>query len=226
VVLEAGDADSASDGAAMSQLCRTYWYPLYAYLRRRGHSEHDAQDLTQGFLAQLLARGAIQKVDREKGRFRSFLLTSLNYFVSDERDRAAASKRGGGQKLVSLDAEEAENRYRLEPPDDRSPEKIFEYRWAIALLDEVLLRLEKEFAENGKTDLFEGLKPFLIDGTEGKTYAEVASEVGMTEEAVKKAVQRMRRRYRELFRETIAQTVATADEVEDELRHLCTVLGS
>ena len=226
VVVEAGRIDSPKASEALAQLCHTYWYPLYASLRRRGHGDHDAQDLTQGFFAQLLERGSIQKADQGKGRFRSFLLASLNYFVADERDRAAAGKRGGGRELFSLDAEDAENRYRLEPVDGRNPEKIFEQRWAMTLLDQVLARLAQEFTDAGKRELFERLQPILIEGTEGKTYAEIGREAGVTEEAVKKAVQRMRQRYHQLFREEIAHTIATPEEVEDELRHLCGVLSS
>jgi RNA polymerase sigma-70 factor (ECF subfamily) len=226
VVLATRETDAPRATVALDRLCTVYWYPLYAYLRRRGYPDHDAQDLTQGFLAQLLERGSIQRADREKGRFRSFLLASLNYFVADERDHAAAGKRGGGRELFSLDAEDAENRYRLEPVDERNPEKIFEQRWAMTLLDQVLARLAQEFTESGKRDLFERLRPLLIEGTEVKAYAEIGREAGMTEEAVKKAAQRMRQRYHQLFREEIAHTVATPEEVEDELRHLCTILRS
>src|SRR5881628_1700770 len=141
VVLAAKEGDSSSVQDALEKLCRTYWYPIYAYLRRRGCGEHDAQDLTQGFFAQLLERRSIQGVEREKGKFRSFLLASLNYYVADERDRANAQKRGGGRQILSFDAQEAEQRYRLEPMDERSPDKLFEHRWAMTLLDQVLARL-------------------------------------------------------------------------------------
>jgi RNA polymerase sigma factor (sigma-70 family) len=225
VVLSAADSRSANAQEALEKLCRTYWYPIYAYLRRRGCGEHDAQDLTQGFFAQLLERRSIQSVEREKGKFRSFLLASLNYYVADERDRANAQKRGGGREVLSLDAQEAEQRYRLEPVNERSPEKIFEQRWAMTLLDQVLARLGQEFTDAGKRELFERLQGFLVAGTGEGTYAEVAQEVGMTEEAVKKAVQRMRRRYHQLFREEVAHTVAGPNEVEEELRNLCAILG-
>jgi RNA polymerase sigma-70 factor (ECF subfamily) len=225
VVVAAKGTDSPSAQAALEKLCRTYWYPLYAYLRRRGCSEHDAQDLTQGFFAQLLQRQSIQSVEREKGKFRSFLLASLSYFLADERDRATAQKRGGGREVFSLDAHEAEQRYRLEPADERSPEKMFEHRWAMTLLDQVLARLGKEFTEAGKRELFERLRTFLVEGTGEETYSKVAREVGLTEEAVKKAVQRMRGRYHQLFRDEIAQTVASPAEVDEELRHLCQVLS-
>ncbi len=225
-MIAAGQSDTPQAVEALEKLCRTYWYPIYAYLRRRGCGEQDAQDLTQGFFAQLLERRSIQGVERAKGKFRSFLLASLNYFMADERDRANAQKRGGGRQVLSLDAQEAEQRYRLEPADEHSPEKIFEHRWAMTLLDQVLARLGQEFTEAGKLYLFERLQGFLVEGTGGKTFAEVARNVGMTEEALKKAVQRMRRRYHQLFREEIAQTVASPAEVDEELRHLCAVLSS
>ena len=225
VVLSAADSRSATAQEALEKLCRTYWYPIYAYLRRRGCGEHDAQDLTQGFFAQLLERRSIQSVEREKGKFRSFLLASLNYYVADERDRANAQKRGGGREVLSLDVQEAEQRYRLEPVDERSPDRLFERRWAMALLDQVLARLGQEFADAGKRELFERLQAFLVEGTGERTYAEVAREMGMTEEAVKKAAQRIRQRYHQLFREEIAQTVASPAGVDEELRHLCQVLN-
>src|SRR5262245_1422574 len=204
VVLAARNPDSPQAVEALEKLCRTYWYPIYAYLRRRGCDEEDAQDLTQGFFAQLLERRAFQGVERAKGKFRSFLLASLNYFVADERDRAKAQKRGGNRRIISFDAHEAEERYRLEPADNRSPDKLFERRWAMALLDQVLVRLGQEFADAGKRELFARLQGFLVEGAGDKTFAQVAQEMGMTEEAVKKAAQRMRRRYHQLFREEIA----------------------
>ena len=227
VVLAAGQDRSDIANAALEQLCRTYWYPLYAYLRGKGYSKHDAQDLTQGFIFQLLERRSIKKADPQKGKFRSFLLASLNYFLADERDRAQAQKRGGGRELLSLDLNEAEGRYALDARADGStPEKLFERRWALTLLDCVLARLTREFAEAGKGDLFEQLQSFLVEGSRGKSYREIALETGLSEEAIKKSAQRMRQRYYELFREEIAQTVATPGEVEEELRHLCEVLSS
>jgi RNA polymerase sigma-70 factor (ECF subfamily) len=226
VVLAAREPSTQNGAAALEKLCRTYWYPLYGYVRRRGFSEHDAQDLTQGFFAQLLDRESIQRVTKDKGRFRSFLLASINYFIADERDAAKAQKRGGGRQVLSFDAQEAETRYRMEPVDGRTPETIFEHRWAMTLLDQVLARLREEFAQTGKSHLFKGVQPFLVEGVKGTTYAEAAREIGMSEEAFKKAVQRMRRRYHQLFREEIAHTVAGPDDVEDELRNLCAVLGA
>jgi RNA polymerase sigma-70 factor (ECF subfamily) len=226
VVLAANGSDTAHANEALERLCQTYWPPLYAYLRRRGLGQHDAEDLTQGFFVHLLERNALRKVDRNLGRFRSFLLASLNYFLADEQARARALKRGGGQQILSLDAQAAEDGYRLEPADQRSPETIFEHRWAMTLLDQVLGRLSKEFADAGKAALFERLQPFLVKGGQGITYAQIASDVSLSEEAFKKAVQRMRQRYHQLFRDEIAQTVSTPAEVEEELQHLCEVISA
>ncbi|MFO1500217.1 MAG: ECF-type sigma factor [Verrucomicrobiota bacterium] len=226
VVLAAGQSRSERAATALEELCRTYWYPLYAYLRRKGYSEHDAQDLTQGFIFQLLERRALENLEPQKGKFRSFLLASLNYFLADERDRTQAQKRGGGRELISLDLNEGEGRYWREATGhDCSPERLYERGWAITLLDCVLARLAREFADAGRGELFVELQPFLVEGSSGKSYREIAAETGVSEEAVKKAVQRMRRRYYELFRQEIAQTVATPGEVEEELRHLCDVLS-
>ena len=224
-MLAAGDAQSPQATAALELLCGTYWYPLYAYLRRRGYGHEDAQDLTQGYLLQLLERQSFARLDRSKGRFRSFLLAGMNYFLADQHDRASAQKRGGGHPILSLDAQAADRRYRLEAVDDRSPDKLFERSWALALLDCVLARLEQEFREAGKAELFERLRVFLVADRGQETYADVAEGAGMTGEAVRKAVHRMRQRYYELFRETIAQTVADPAEVEEEMHYLCRVIA-
>jgi len=226
VVLAAGQDGSEAAVTALEQLCRTYWHPLYAYLRRRGYNEPDAQDLTQGFLAQLLERRAIEGLAPARGKFRSFLLASLNYFVADERDRANAQKRGRGQEILSLDFEQAEGSYRLEAADERDPATLYERLWATTLLDQVLAKLARDFKEAGKGDLFVHLEPFLVEGSRAESYREVASKAGLSEEVIKKSVQRMRRRYYELFRQEIAQTVANPNDIEEELRHLCAVLGS
>jgi RNA polymerase sigma-70 factor (ECF subfamily) len=225
VVLTAGQSTDSQASEALEQLCRTYWYPLYAYIRRRGHGHEDAQDLTQAFLLQLLERKSFARVDRERGRFRSFLLGGLNYFLADEHARASAQKRGGGQPVVSFDALAAEQRYGLEPMDQLSPDKLFERQWALALLDRVLARLEQEFQEAGKADQFQRLRGFLVADVGQETYAEAAAGLGMTGEAVKKAVQRMRHRYYALFREEIGHTLADPAEVEEELRYLCAVMA-
>ena len=227
VVLATANQDSPQGAAALEKLCRTYWYPLYCYVRRHGYGHEDAQDLTQGFLLQLLERHSLARVDASKGRFRSFLLAGLNYFLSDARDRAAAQKRGGGQPTLSfMDTRDADERYRLEPVDERSPDKLFERRWALTLLDQVLARLEQEFREAGKLELFQRLRVFLVAGEGEESYAGVGGELGMSGEAVKKAVHRMRHRYYELFREEIAHTVADPTEVEEEMSYLCTVMAA
>ena len=225
VVLAAGDTASPDSKEALEKLCRTYWYPLYAYVRRRGRTPEDAQDLTQGFLSQLLERQSLARADPGKGRFRSFLLAALNYYLADERDRARAQKRGGGSLNLSFDAQTAEQRYHLEPADHLSPDRVFERQWALVLLDEVLVRLEREFRAADKAALFQRLRGFLVAGTAEENYADAAADLGMTGEAVKKAVHRLRRRYSELFREEIARTVGTPTEVEDEMRHLCALMA-
>jgi RNA polymerase sigma-70 factor (ECF subfamily) len=208
---------------ALAELCRVYWYPLYAYLRRRGHDPHDAEDLTQGFFAHLLARQFLAEVDREKGKFRSFLLVSLKNFLADERDRAQAQKRGGGRSTIPLDGLAAESRYCLEPAHDLTPEKMFEKQWALSLLEQVLSRLHDEMTADGKAALFDALQSVLTGG-KASTYAIIAEKLKMTEGAVKTAAHRLRRRYRELLREEIAQTVAGPEEIEEEIRYLLSCL--
>jgi RNA polymerase sigma-70 factor (ECF subfamily) len=225
VVLAAGQAGSPRSAEALENLCRTYWYPLYVYIRRRGYGAEDAQDLTQGFLSQLLERQSFARADPGKGRFRSFLLAALNYYLADERDRSRAQKRGGGRPTLSFDAQTAEQRYHLELADCLSPDKAFERQWALALLDQVLVRLEQEFRAADKAALFQRLRGFLVAGTAEENYADAAAELAMTGEAVKKAVHRLRRRYSELFREEIAHTVGAPTEVEEEMRHLCALMA-
>ncbi|MGA2034169.1 MAG: sigma factor [Thermoguttaceae bacterium] len=223
VLAAAGGTESSRAAEAMTELCRTYWYPLYAFLRRRGHESHEAEDLTQEFFARLLGPGFLANVDRRKGKFRSFLLASLKHFLSDQRDRANARKRGGGRPLISLDCPAAETRYRLEPAQDITPEKMFEKQWALSLLERVLSRLQAELAAEGKASLFQALKDTLTGGRSGR-YAVIGAELSMSEGAVKTAAHRLRRRYRALFREEIAQTVAGPDEIEDEIRCLLSCL--
>lgn len=225
VVLAAGQEHTLRAGEALEKLCRAYWYPLYVYVRRRGYGVEDAEDLTQGFLAQLLQRKSFARVDPGRGRFRSFLLSALNYYLADERDRARAQKRGGGQPPLSFDAQMAEQRYRSEPADCLSPDRTFERKWAQVLLDQVLARLEQEFHAAHKATLFQRLRVFLVAGSAEQHYADAAAELGMSADAVKKAVHRLRHRYAELFREEIAHTVRTSADVEDELRHLCALMA-
>jgi RNA polymerase sigma-70 factor (ECF subfamily) len=209
---------------AMEELCRTYWYPLYAYVRRRGHDSHEAEDLTQEFFARLLAKEYLAGVDRRKGKFRAFLLAAMKHFLANEWDRLRAQKRGGGRRIVSLDASSAESRYHLEPAHHLTPEKLFERQWALSVLDRVLARLEAESSAEGKQTAFAGLKRFLTAGRKSARYAEVAAELGMSEGAVKVAVHRMRRRYRELLWEEISQTVAGPEEIDDEIHYLLSCL--
>ena len=224
VVLAAGQSADAQASEALEQLCRTYWYPLYAYLRREGHNPTDAQDLTQEFFAGLLARNSLAQVGPEKGKFRSFLLVALRHFLSDQRDRARAMKRGGGAEVLSLDAQAAEERYRLEPVERLDAEKIYERRWAMTLLEQALKRLRDESAAAGKTELFEHLRSFVAGDSE-VTCGEAATELGLSESAVKSAVHRLRERYRAFVREEIAHTVADPAEIEAEIRYLITVMS-
>jgi len=209
--------------AAMAELCAIYWYPLYAFIRRRGLEAHEAEDLTQEFFARLLAKHSLVDVAPEKGKFRSFLLASVKHFLANEYDRAAAQKRGGGQKVIALDALRADSRWRLEPADELTPEKLFERRWALAVLDQVLTRLEAELAAAGKACQFEALKGFLTGAGQG-THAQLGDQLGMSPGAVKVTVHRLRRRYRQLLREEIAHTVADPREIDDEIRYLLSCL--
>jgi RNA polymerase sigma-70 factor (ECF subfamily) len=225
LVISAGQGGTPESRQALAALCEKYWYPLYVFIRRRGYEIEDAQDLTQGYFAQLLDKGYLKEVRRERGKFRSFLLASLKHYMANERDRAQAQKRGGGQVTLSLDFETAEGRYGLEAVDDQTPEKTYERRWVLALLDQALERLRTELAEQGKADLFERLKPYLTSAEPRTPYRQLADETGTTEGALKVAVHRLRRRYGDLLREEIAETVANRDEVEDEIQYLFAVFG-
>lgn len=224
VVLTAGRRDTTRAQAALEQLCRSYWHPIYHYIRRRGYGAEDAEDLTQGFLAGLIERDAIARADPERGRFRSFLLGSLKNFLADAWDKAHAEKRGG---LPSLPLDFRAEETRLgEPPDEAlTPDQAYERRWAITLLEQVYGRLAAEFEREGRHAQFNALRVALAGRRGDVPYAEISRQTGMTEGAVKVAVHRLRQRYRTLLRETIAQTVATPEEVEDELRYLLRVLG-
>jgi RNA polymerase sigma factor (sigma-70 family) len=225
VVLKAGQSDTTRARAALENLCESYWYPLYAYVRRRGYSPEDAQDLTQEFFARLLERNWVGRADRQKGRFRSFLLSAMNHFLADEWDKARAQKRGGGVMPVPLQFDAAETRYGHEPADSTTPEQNFERRWALTLLDKVLRRLRAEYEQEGRAELFTALHPCLVGERAGQRYADLAIRLGVTEGVVKSAVHRLRLRYRQLLREEIAQTVAEPGEVDEELKHLFAVLA-
>src|SRR5450432_2493093 len=222
LVVAAGDRERKEAGSALVSLCEHYWYPLYAYLRRRGYPADRAQDLTQEFFIRVLEGRYLDRADPEKGRFRSFLLTSLKFFVADEEDRHRAQKRGGGV-LVPLEFSSGEEHYQREPAHDETPERIFERRWALAVLDRVLERLREEFVHHGRPEHFERLKVFLL-GHSDAPYATLAREMNTSEGALKVAIHRLRKRYRELFRQEIADTVADPGEVESELRFLAAAL--
>jgi len=226
VVLSAREKQSPASGAALETLCRTYWYPLYAYVRRQGHSPHDAQDLTQEFFARLLQKDYLQAAGRDKGRFRTFLIVALKRFLANEWDRARAQKRGGGQVLLSLDTETAEARYQTEPAADLSADRIFERRWALTLLDRAMTRLRDEFGAAGKAQDFEKLKPCLTADRGEIAYTEIARALGVNEPAARVAVHRLRKRFREVFREEIAHTVANPADIDDEVRYLVSVLAT
>jgi RNA polymerase sigma factor (sigma-70 family) len=226
VVLAAGSDSETRATAALEQLCRTYWYPLYAYARGRGLDSHEAQDIIQGFFAQLLRRGSIRERSPEQGRFRSFLLAALKYFMADCHDRATAAKRGGLQPAIALDAIEAEERYRYEPVDRLTPERIFERRWALTTIETVLCQLQKECTEAGREELFKNLRPHIFDGEADEGYAELAARLGLSAGALRVATHRLRQRCREIFREEVAQTLENPAEVEQELQYLRSVLAS
>lgn len=225
LVLTARDPKSAQAAEALENLCRTYWYPLYAFVRRQGCSPHDAQDLVQGFFGHLLSHDFLRGLSRDKGRFRAFLLVAMKNFLKDQRDKARAQKRGGGRPVISLDEMQAEERYRHEPADDLNSENIFERRWALMVLELALNRLRAEFDAAGKLALFEILRKFHGDETDAPSYAEAAAQLGMPENTLKSHVLRFRRRYRELLCEEVAHTVATPGEVAEELRHLKVILA-
>jgi RNA polymerase sigma factor (sigma-70 family) len=223
VVLEA-QSESPAAQEALEKLCRTYWWPIYGFVRRHGYSPEEAQDLTQGFFALLLERRDLDAVRREKGRLRSYLLASLKNFLAKAHRRAMTVKRGEGRALVPLDELLARERADLEPADTLTADRIFERRWALTLLEQVLTRLESEYRSAGSAKLFDCLKESLSDEPGRRSQAEVAAELGMTENAVKQAFHRMRQRYRQLLHDEIAQTVAVPGDVEDELRHFISVL--
>ena len=222
LVIAAADSQGKDVRSALVALCEGYWYPLYAYLRRRGYPADQAQDLTQAFFVRLLEGRYLDRADPDKGRFRSFLLTSLKFFVSDEEDRHRAHKRGGGL-LVPLEFTSGEERYQREPANDETPERLFERRWALALLDRVVEKLRQEFLLHGRPEHFDRLKVFLL-GQPDTPYAALARDMNTSEGALKVAIHRLRKRYRDLFRQEIADTVADPAEIESELRYLAAVL--
>jgi RNA polymerase sigma factor (sigma-70 family) len=223
MVLHAGNRPSPESSEALVYLCRAYWHPLYAFIRFRGHSAHDAQDLTQAFFAHLLEHQALNTIDRDKGKFRSFLLASLKNFLANEYDKDNAQKRGGGHTLHSLDFASAESRMQIEPSHNLTPEKAFDRQWAITLLDHVLAVLRTEYESAGDAPFFDELKATITGDAD--TYAEIALRTGRTAGAIKVAAHRLRRRYRDLLRAEIAQTVDAA-EIDEELQHLMAAVST
>jgi RNA polymerase sigma-70 factor (ECF subfamily) len=219
LVHAAGRPSSAQARAALASLCEAYWYPLYAFIRRRGHSADDARDLTQAFFATLLDKGYLRAADKSRGRFRSFMLAACQHFLSKERDRTAARKRGGGRIPMSLDFDAGENRYLQEAAHELTAERIYERRWAITLLDRVMVRLHEDYARAGKSELFERLKDSLA-GESCETYGQTAAALGMTPGAVKVAAHRVRKRFRALLCDEIAQTLSAPEDLDDEIRLL------
>lgn len=224
-MLSAGRSDSPRARRSLEQLCRTYWYPLYVYVRRRGYRPEDAEDLTQEFFARLLNSRFLAAATQERGRFRSYLLTALNHFLADEWDHARAQRRGGDQTFVPLEVQSAETRYRLEPADNLTPEKVYEQRWAKTLLAHVIEQLRREYESQHKGALFEGLRDCLTKARAAVSYPALACQFDMSEGALRIAVHRLRQRYREVLRSEIANTVGEPGEVEEELRYLLRVLA-
>ena len=220
LVLAAGQATNAASGEALAYLCEAYWYPVYAFVRRQGYRPEDCADLTQAFFTRVLEKNYFQEVDPSRGRFRAFLCASLRHFLSNERDRAQTLKRGGPRPPISLDVQTAEGTYQLEPRDDLTPDKLFDRRWALLLLERVLERLRERHESAGKGALFDHLRGFLIGDTAGVPYAEAARAMGSTEGAVKVAVYRLRRQFRDLLVEEIAETVSDAAEIDGEIAYL------
>jgi RNA polymerase sigma-70 factor (ECF subfamily) len=225
VVLAAANSDSVSARDALENLCRAYWPPLYAFVRRQGYSPADGQDLTQEFFTRLLAKNYLGAVNPAKGRFRSFLLASMKHFLANEWDKAKTAKRGGGAVLVPISTDAAETACGVDPADQSTPEKLYERQWAVTLLENVLTRLRGEHVRGGKAELFEQLKGTLTGERTSLPYAQIADRLGMSEVAVKVTVHRLRQRYREILREEIAHTVSTLDQVEDEIRALFSALS-
>lgn len=220
VVLAAGRRATPQSNRALEVLCCTYWYPLYAYVRRHGYSKEDAEDLTQGFFARFLERNYLEGVSSEKGRFRAFLLAALKHYLANEHDRAGRQKRGGGVAPLSLDWQDANARYQIDPADQLSPDKLYDRAWAVTLLERVITRLRDECTTEGKGKVFEQLKPFLMAGQNAVPYAQAAASLGLNEGAARVAVHRLRKRYRELLREEISQTLSDPADLEEEMRAL------
>jgi RNA polymerase sigma factor (sigma-70 family) len=226
IVMRAAQSQAPGGPSALAQLCRTYWYPLYIFARRRGYAPDDAQDLTQSFFLHLLEHRALAGVDRLKGKFRSFLLASFQNHLSDQADHARRIKRGGGKEFVQLDTEEAEQRYRLEPAESLTPENIFDARWAMTVLGEALKLLRQEYIAENRASMFEALNAFLdpYNSTTLPTYDEVANRLQVTVGAVKTLIHRLRKRYTALLRQEVGRTVSDPAEIDEEIHALCEAL--
>lgn len=219
-MLTAARRDAPEAGAALEELCRTYWYPLYAYVRRQGHTREEAEDFTQSFFMRLLEKNYLDGLQSDKGKFRAFLLAALKHFLANEWDRANRKKRGRDVTLLSLDWQDADTRYQIEVPDNLSPDKLYDRLWAVTLLGRVITRLRDEISAEGEAKIFDVLSPFLMIGKSAIPYADAAGALGLSEPAVRVTVHRLRRRYRELLRNEIAQTLSSPAHVEEEMRAL------
>ncbi len=226
VVLTARNPAAPESSAALETLCRTYWYPIYVFVRRQGQSPDDAQDLTQEFFARVLQKDYLRSASREKGRFRNFLIIALKRFMANEWDRARALKRGGGEKLLSLDTSLAETRYQMEPSAEADPDRVYDRRWALTLLDQTMTRLRKEYEAEGKVSDFDQLKSFLTAERADIGYGTVAERLEISEGAARVAVHRLRKRFRQVFRDQIAQTVSSPAEIDAEVAHLVAALAA
>jgi DNA-directed RNA polymerase specialized sigma24 family protein len=225
LIFTARDGDGTEASAALAELCGLYWYPLYAFVRRKGHDAETAQDLVQGFFARLLERRDLVSVDRGKGKFRSFLLAACTHYLANQMDHGKAKKRGGGVAVISIDALTAESRYGCEPAHQMTAERLFEKQWALTLLDRVIERLEAEMAQSGKSRQFAALKPALLGGAVRAPFARIATELGLSEDAARAAAHRLRRRYRDVLRDEVARTVDDPAQVEEEIAALFAALG-
>lgn len=226
VVLAAGHKSSPDSDQALADLCQAYWFPLYAYVRRRCRSREDAEDLTQAFFEKFLAKNYLEGLSAERGKFRAFLLASLKHFLANEWDKLGSQKRGGGVQHLSLDWREADERFQLEPPDHTSPDRLFDREWALRLLEQVIERLQAECVADGRAGLFDQARGYLMLSEETIPYADAARALGMEEGAVRVAVHRLRKRYRQLLRDEIAQTVHDPAQVREELRSLQAALAA
>jgi RNA polymerase sigma factor (sigma-70 family) len=224
VVVRAGHGNAPEAGPALNELCQVYWYPLYAFARRQGCGVAEAEDLTQAFFARLLERNFVAQAEPDKGRFRSFLLVMFKRFLANEWHRQHAQKRGGFHSVITIDAEAAESRLGAELQDNEPPDVLFDRQWVLLLLDQVMNRLQREYIDTGRTQLFECLEACLTRDETALSYADIAGQLNLTEAAVKMAMQRLRARYRAILHEEIAKTVASSDDIETELRHLFSVV--